>query len=231
MNTNKATKSRQIISIVITFLLLIWGQSLWAETKPGTSNRINGICYYLYSETNTAEVTKSANPYTGDIYIPSTVTYDGKTYTVTSIDSWAFSEQNITSVSLPNTLYNIGSNAFYKCTNLQRVSLGNSLRAIGWCAFAYCTSLSSISIPNSVQVIEGSAFSGCSDLASIYLPENLTSIDYYVFKECTSLKEITIPQSVTKIVKYAFDGCTSLWSVTLPKSLKEFHVDAFSDCI
>lgn len=56
---------------------------------------------------------ESTLPYSGDVVVPATVTYEGKQYTVTSIGQRAFYECNdLTSVELPNTVTSIGENAF-----------------------------------------------------------------------------------------------------------------------
>ena len=94
--------------------------------------KIDGI-YYDFSENN-ATVTYqevqnlNSNTYSGDIVIPSTVTYGGKTYNVTSIGESAFYGcRNITSISIPASITSIGGYAFYVCTNLRRIKFINGL--------------------------------------------------------------------------------------------------------
>ena len=154
MNT-KQVISQHSARINLSVLLLFTCGLINAEI------RINGIAYFLHYGSGTAEVSKSSTGYSGDIYIPSTVTYGGETFTVTTIEQYAFSEQNITSVSFPNTLNNIENNAFYNCKKLQRVSFGNSIKSIGPTAFCGCINLTSISLPNSVQVVDRGAFLEC----------------------------------------------------------------------
>ena len=80
-----------------------------------------------------------SNEYTGVVNIPSSVTYDGKTYSVTSI----------------------GSYAFYNCSGLTSITIPNSVTSIGNYAFKGCSGLTSITIPNSVTTIGYDAFRGC----------------------------------------------------------------------
>ena len=71
-------------------------------------------------------------------------------------------------------------------------------------AFFGCTSLSGIEIPDSVTEIGSSAFFGCTSLSSIEIPDSVTKIGENAFYGCTSLEEITIPDSVIKIGENAF---------------------------
>lgn len=70
-------------------------------------------------------------------------------------------------IILPNTIKEIGENAFDKCTGLASVTIPNSVTTIGRCAFYDCSELTSITIPDSVTTIEWRAFQGCSGLTSV----------------------------------------------------------------
>ena len=81
---------------------------------------INGIYYNLSTETNTAEVTYAPDDadyyYSGDIVIPETVNYEGKSYSVTSIGNGTFWNcYELTSITIPNSVTSIGYRAFYGC--------------------------------------------------------------------------------------------------------------------
>ena len=100
-----------------------------------------------------------SNEYTGYVVIPETVTYNGKTYSVTSIESCAFYGCNaLTSVTIPNSVTSIGSYAFQGCSGLTSVTIPNSVTSIGYSAFYGCSGLTSVTIPNSVTSIGQSAF-------------------------------------------------------------------------
>ena len=104
----------------------------------------------------------------------------------------------------------IGINAFAYDDNLRSVTLPNSLSLISLGAFAWCENLSSIVIPDSVTSISFFAFCGCKSLTSLNIPNKVTSILHDTFSCCTSLTSVDIPRSVTKIDHGAFDGCDKL---------------------
>lgn len=122
---------------------------------------------------------------------------------------------NLTSVTIPNTITEIGTQAFYGCTGLTTVTMGNGIRTIGKNAFQNCYSLTSIAIPNSVRTISWYAFEGCEGLTSVTIPNSVSTIGNYAFRHCSSLTNITIPNTVTSIGSEAFNGCTGLTSVTV----------------
>jgi TonB family protein len=82
---------------------------------------IDGI-YYKLSETE-ATVISGKKKYIGDVIIPSSVMYEGATYSVTSIGEKAFEScYRLTSVTIPGSVKSIGYNAFHFCSALKKVS-------------------------------------------------------------------------------------------------------------
>ena len=150
---------------------------------------------------------------TGYLVIPSSINYNGITYTVTNIGSMAFSCcTGLTGVSIPNTVRTIGDNAFYQ-TGLTAVNIPNSVTSIGHSAFKACPALMSVTIPNSVTSIGSSVFEACPALMSITIPDSLTTIGNRTFAYCTGLSSVTIPNSITSIGEFAFMYCTSLSTI------------------
>lgn len=110
--------------------------------------------YYNITSGNTVEV--SANGCSGSVTIPSSVTFGGKTFSVTAISNRAFYDYSgLTSIIIPNSVTNIGSEAFCWCTDLTSVTIPNSVTNIGVGAFSDCTGLTSIdiAIPENVHSI------------------------------------------------------------------------------
>ena len=100
---------------------------------------VDGIYYNIISSDNlTCSVTSSNHAYSGEVNIPSTVTYNGKTYSVTTIGSFAFySDSGLISVIIPNSVTTIERCAFY-CSSLTSVTIPNSVTTIGEHAFWRC---------------------------------------------------------------------------------------------
>ena len=191
---------------------------------------VDGIYYNKTSDTE-VEVTNGEWNYSGDIKVPSIVTFSSKTYSVSSIGVHAFSNcSRLTSIELPNSVTSIGGYAFYFCTGLTSFEFPNSLTSIGEMAFVCCIGLTSIELPNSLTSNGECAFMGCSGLTSIKFPNSLTSIGKEAFGFCSGLTSIELPNSVTSIDHSAFMGCSGLTSVELPNSVISIGYNAFSEC-
>ena len=129
---------------------------------------VDGIAYIRNSDGKSVTVTyqNSSNPryssLSGAINIPASVTYSGKTYSVTSISYAAFEGcTGLTSVTIPGSVTSIGYRAFSGCSGLTSVTIPNSVTSIGKVAFSDCTGLTSVTIPNTVTSIGSAAFSFC----------------------------------------------------------------------
>ncbi len=163
-----------------------WALTLYYRSSSATVCRLDSVA-------------RSSSSSATSITIPSSVTVGGRTRTITTMnDSKTTSavfysvSSYLTSVSLPNTLTNIGDYAFYWCKSLTSVTIPNSVTSIGDYAFSYCTGLTSVTIPNSVTSIGDSAFPGCTGLTSVTIPDSVTSIGSGVFGDCDRLTSINV---------------------------------------
>ena len=147
---------------LIVFLFSLILSVVFSTSALAYDVKIDGIYYNLISKGKTAEVTSGEEKYSGEVVIPSSITVEGKEYTVTSI----------------------GKDAFYKCSGLTSVTIPNSVTSIGERALKVCSGLTSVTIPNSVTSIGNSAFSDCSSLTSITIPNSVTSIGDFAFRNC-----------------------------------------------
>ncbi len=158
----------------------------------------------------------------------------------------------ITGVTIPDSVVEIGNEAFYDCAQLAEISMGASVKRIGDgaffnCAFSKidvpacleeigagaferCASLTAFAIPAGVKSIGARAFSNCSKLESAPLPPNLKTIDEKTFYNCLRLKEIQIPSTVQTIGAQAFEGCGNLQRLDIPAGVISIGDQAFRMC-
>ena len=135
-----------------------------------------------------------------------------------------------TNYIIPNSVTNIGDEAFDCCVSLTSINIPDSVTSIGRSAFSRCTSLTSINIPDGVTNIGDRAFYACISLINIKIPKSVTNIGNGAFRGCRSLTCINIPRSVTNIGDWAFDYCESLTSINIPNSVTSIGYSAFSRC-
>ena len=234
INRALAAKKKKLFSLFLALVASV-------GTMFAKSVKIGDLYYNLLSY-STAEVARN-DSVSGDITIPSSVTYYSATYSVTSIGGSAFEIcTGLTSIEIPNSVTYIGNYAFDGCTGLTSVTIPNSVTSIGKLAFCDCTGLTSVTIGNSVTSIGAGAFAGCSGLTSINVASdnsNYCLVDGVLFnKDKTTLilypggkqGAYTIPNSVTSIGDRAFSGCSGLTSVTIPNSVTSIGTWAFEGC-
>ena len=203
---------------------------------------VDGLCYQI-NGTNVTVVQGSdyATTLSGALNIPSHVTNNGTTYTVTAIGDNAFLLcTEITSVVIPNTVTTIGFQAFYFCQGMTDITIGNSVTTIGDYAFMWCSSLTSLNIPASVTYIGQRLLDYCSSLTTLTVDSNnpkydsrdncnaicITSMNN-VFRACNTT---VIPSSTIAIDAQAFSGCTGITSIDIPENILYIYWGAFSSC-
>lgn len=141
----------------------VWGYDIAMKNADGVT-----IYYKFTNDETELEVTSGDHFYSGVVNIPEEVTFMNKTRKVSSIGDKAFQGGNeVTSVTIPNTVTSIGQEAFMY---LQ---------------------ITSIDIPNSVISIGDGAFMGCQYLTSVTIPERLTSIGQAAFYEIYRIETVS----------------------------------------
>ena len=218
---------RSIMAVVMMML------SLQAMAYDFSYTHQEKTLYYNITSNSTVAVTyKYIGDYvSGNVVIPSTVTYNDTTYSVTSIGKSAFSGcSGLTSIDIPSSVTSIGDYAFKNCSSLTSITIPTGVTSIGVYAFYYCSGLTSVIIPNSVTSIGGKAFLDCISLTSVTIPNSVISIGDNAFYGCSGLTSVTIGNSVTSIGDHAFHGCSGLTSVSIPNSVTSIGKYAFSVC-
>ena len=128
----------------------------------------------------------------------------------------------------------LGKEAFFNDFNialpqLENVILPETLIEIGENAFGNTFSIKEISIPDSVEIIGQIAFQS-SGLETIKFSKNLKEIGDNCFHESSRLVFDDLPSLLERIGNGAFIGCSELRKVKIPKTVKEVGIGAFSGC-
>ena len=240
----------KIFKHLFTALLLLFSVAVNAHDFE-----VNGIYYNITDEANkTVEVSCQgivyddyANEYTGNVEIPESVTYNGKTYSVTKIHWAAFKDcSELTRIIIPRTITVIESQAFENCYALKTVINYSGLTLVkgstdnGRLAF-YAENVINTSNP----IIDGDfmfdKLNGVNillvylgDDTNITLPQNCNGESYIIGEKAflynKTLVSVTIPNKVTSIGSSAFKGCSALKSMTIPNSVTSIGASAFSGC-
>lgn len=200
---------------------------------------INGV-YYTFNG-GEAEVTYGINEYgsrknyNGEIVIPASVNYNGKSYNVTAIGEKAFAYSTV-SVKLPNTIITIKKDAF-QGSNMVSLTMPNSVRniekgAFGWWNPVYDDQGNQLNKIPKIIINDLLAWTKVNMGSALFTPE---SSDYggwnLYIDENTMLTDIIIPDGADMIRDYAFAGCRSLTSVVIPNSVGEIGNHAFDRCV
>ena len=103
-----------------------------------------------------------------------------------------FANRYLKSVSIPSSVEEIASYAFFGCDSLAEVHIADGTKTIGEAAFACCSSLTSLSLPSTLQSIGKGAFGGCSKIISLSLPASLEQIGEGAFASCSKLEVVLL---------------------------------------
>ncbi|MBR2248913.1 MAG: leucine-rich repeat protein [Prevotella sp.] len=131
------------------------------------------------------------------------------------------------SVTIPEGVEKIASNAFYKMTNITRLQTNAELREIGNNAFQGCSSISSLTLTEGLKVIGAYNFAGCKGLGRLTFPKGLEEIGNNAFDGCTNLTKITFGEGLKAIRTYAFASCYALTNVDFANSIETIEYRAF----
>jgi uncharacterized repeat protein (TIGR02543 family) len=171
----------------------------------------------------------------GNVVIPESVkdSTGKKTYTIVKIADGAFSDLDLTSVTIPKTVNYIGNWAFADNLDMTKVvfSAGSTLNIIDGEAFYNCN-LKSITIPKSCTKIGGSAFESNENLSSFSFESGSKIANIYeYFLDGTNVTQISLPDNKNMNIDSdafaGYEGIVYVSSQELYNKLKEY--DCFDD--
>lgn len=157
---------------------------------------------------------------------------------VTTIGNAAFRDSSVTSVTIPDSVTEIGANAFAGCTNLTSVTYGGD-----WSKLTIQSGNPAVEdaanaqlfdfefIPNNTAVIVKKYNGTAADVTipSHYKGKPVTMIDHAAFHD-SAVTSVTIPDSVTSIPDDAFAFCSQLTNISIPNSVTFIGFSAFNSC-
>lgn len=184
-----------------------FGTHLAYELNTNTKEATVGI-YKGFSDGNPSSTAvcihwedfNNYSDYFNNLVIPNTVTYNGVTYIITALAPYAFCERvDIKTITLPETIKNIGSYAFYFCTNLTAINIPNSVTAINNNTFELCRKLKLNKLGENITTIGSRAFFDCHSITELNIPRSCKTIDNDAFGWCKGLKKLIIEDGNTTL--------------------------------
>ncbi len=222
-------KNRFFPAIISLMLALI------ATSAGAYDFKVGQLCYLIKSDNRSVSVVAENNnsPHYSSlgssVTIPSTVSYGGKTYTVTTISSYAFEGcTDLAEITVPASVLYIGQNAFENTRWYANQPYG--VVYAGRVAYRWKGSMpagTTVSIQSGTKGIAESAFASCKQLAGVTFPSTLTTIGASAFSGCSTLTSVTIPNSVETIGSRAFYYCSALSTINFPNSVTSLGSEAF----
>lgn len=203
------------------------------EGEPKSVTIVKPQVWYLNPDGSKVSNWSSEFPYQqSEIVIPETVQNAGSTYIVNTIGDYAFRySQNLTSLTIPNSVTTVGASIVEYTPKLEKLSIPESVVKVGWLAFAR-SGASEVTIPASASkwYDECCAFQESENLRSVTFAEGLTLIPARMFFGCHAIQKLYIPDSVTEIGEGTFSDCQGLSEIHLPASLETLHNRMFRGC-
>lgn len=251
-------KKQLLTRLLLTVMVIIIGLSARSQTIAN----VGGIYYYIANE-NEAYVyvdadkySKEEGSYSGNIVIPESVKFEGRTYAVTGILSQAFIYcKNLKSVYIPKTVI-YGSPCFMGCNSLTKVEVSGENPALtaegnvlytkdkkSLCSVPPLMAKGSFKVADGVETLYSTAFCGCGKMTSVILPKSLKQIiDKLPFAYCDKLTSIDVAPG--NEIFESLDGCLvdrgekALACVppgitgefTVPSTIKVINERAFYKC-
>ena len=263
-----------LLRLLCSALLTMMCVGIYAQTTTVTYtakskiDRFEEIQYFVgATAVQSHEFVKEGDATVGN----GTVVYEG---TVTEFANNCLQWQSdLISIVVPDGVKKLGYQSFYACQNMTDISLPTTLEEIGdvsGLAFDGCSALENghfvikdlkwwcglvikgiysnpvyyakhiynengqeitdLVIPEDVTSVGNNAFVRCEGLKSVTFHDNVTYIGSTAFAYCTGLTTVALPKNMKKLEEYAFSRCSNLASVTIPEGMEDIGYCAFNYC-
>ena len=152
--------------------------------------------------------------------------------TITEIGADAFNYTAFTGpLAIPNSVVNIGDRAFRECLNLTELTLSDHLLTIGEEAFYKCTNMNgTLTLPEDLTTIGLASFAECGFTGSLVIPNTVDSIGAAAFRDCHFDGQLMLPDSLQKLGYKTFMNCLFTGRLHLPNTMTEIGSQAFDGC-
>ena len=211
---------------------------------------VDGADYALHKTLRHATLKKCG--WAGEVSIPTELSYEGNTYSVTGVELDAFTGNTaLTKVFIPQAIKDFGlsqvgvlqRNMFVGCTALEYIEVeeGNPV----FCSvdgvlfdkekrslytYPAAATRTAYTVPESVKEISNSAFAHNQHLVSVTMPDEVTRLGFSVFDGCTNLEEVRLSSNLTALPGSLFSQCEHLKSVTIPQGVTNLGLGVFAGC-
>lgn len=138
--------------------------------------------------------------------------------------------QFLTEIVIPDSVTDIGENAFAFYNMVTSVKLGANVKNIGAYAFKHCTALKEITLPDGITSVGKSVFYKDSAVTKVNFGKDIDEIGDYAFFGMENVERLILPQGVKSIGKYAFLRWKAVKSVVLSKDVETIGDHAFNAC-
>ena len=148
---------------------------------------------------------------------------------VTGIGAYAFGYCCMSEISIPCSVTDIGTYAFYGCFNLTGIMIPEGVTRIEPYTFIYCASLSKVTIPSSGKSIGSGAFEECYGLKNVTIPEGVECLEGAVFLQCYGLRSLSLPHSLRRIIGRTVYKCDKIKDIYYNGTEDDWNQIIFED--
>ena len=187
-----------------------------APLFPADGLTLNGLTYTLNDDSKTVSVKVADKNSAFEAVIPASVTYENKSFAVTTIAQNGFQGSKITKVEIPASVTTISNGAFKEAKSLTSVVIPASVETLGKEAFRYCQNLLTVTFEGTaIKAINDHTFNNCWAIAELEIPEGVTTIGDWVFERMNAMTTLTLPSTLTKVGDGSFGWISKMETMTV----------------